>query len=306
MARSDQSGRNKQPGSGRGKRRVVESGAKRPRRSKTGSPQNRNSESRVSETSGEQVDRLQKIIARCGLASRRQAEELIRQGRVTVNGQCATLGERASLERDAIKVDGKLLRPLEAQVTLAMNKPAGVVTSTYDPEGRQTVIDLVPPRYRRALVPIGRLDYGTEGLLLLTTDGDVAQRVAHPRHGCHKVYEVKVRGTPDERSLERIRRGMNLDGYRLRPVRVSPARKRPSAGRDRQTNTWWLVELAEGRSRQIREMFKRVGHPVQRLRRLRVGTVELGALKPGEVRRLDDSEISGLTRSLARSRSRSS
>ena len=247
-------------------------------------------------------ERLQKIMARCGVASRRQAEELIRQGRVTLNGRQATLGERADLATDAIKVDGKLLRPLSSQVTLAMNKPAGVVTSTSDPEGRQTVMDLVPTRYKRALVPIGRLDYGTEGLLLLTTDGDLAQHVAHPRHGCHKTYEVKVRGQPDERSLQRIRDGMKIDGYRLRPVGVTAARRRSGTSRPRLTNSWWLVELAEGRSRQIREMFKRIGHPVQRLRRLRVGTIELGSLRPGEVRVLDETVIRSLKKSTASDR----
>ncbi len=249
-------------------------------------------------------ERLQKIMARCGVASRRHAEEIIRQGRVTLNGQQATLGQRASLESDAIKVDGKLLRPLTTQVTLAMNKPAGVVTSTHDPEGRQTVMDLVPSRHRRALVPIGRLDYGTEGLLLLTTDGDLAQRVAHPRHGCHKTYEVKVRGVPDERGLQRIRKGMSLDGYRLRPVEVVPARRRSTPGRPGINNSWWLVELAEGRSRQIREMFKRIGHPVVRLRRIRVGSVELGGLKRGHVRVLEDREIETLSRSLESGRRR--
>ena len=127
------------------------------------------------------------------------------------------------------------------------------------------------------------------------TDGDVAQKVAHPRHGCHKTYEVKVRGQPDERSLSRVRKGMVLDGYRLRPAGVS-ALRRPTSGRQRQANSWWLVELAEGRSRQIREMFKRIGHPVMRLRRLRVGSVELGSLKPGQVRVLDDAEVRALTR----------
>lgn len=234
-------------------------------------------------------ERLQKLIARAGLSSRRGAEDLIRSGRVTVNGVVATLGDQADPDEDAIRVEGRPLPAAARPLYLLLNKPSGVITTRSDPAGRRTVFDLVPTRLHRGLHPVGRLDYHSEGLLLLTTDGDFAQRVAHPRYGCHKTYEVKVKGVPSPEALERLRRGVSVDGRRLSAVSVEPARvrgARPSRG-----NSWWTVVLSEGRTRQIREMFFRIDHPVQRLRRVAIDGLADRRLRPGEARELTAAEI---------------
>jgi len=237
-------------------------------------------------------DRIQKILARAGVASRRAAEELIEAGRVTVNGTRATLGDKADPQHDAIKVDGKRIHPRTEYHYLLLNKPRAVMSTRHDPEGRPTVMDLVPPGHRKALVPVGRLDFLTEGLILLTDDGDLAHRVAHPRYGCTKTYEVKVRGTPEERTLDRLRRGLPLEGKRTAPAGIE-ARSVPGESE----NSWWTVELSEGRTRQIREMFKRVGHPVMKLRRVAIGPLRDAALPLGAVRELSDKEVEMLRRS---------
>ncbi len=229
-------------------------------------------------------DRLQRILARAGVASRRASEELIRQGRVSVNGRVATLGERADAERDAIKVDGRRVKPTVPRRYLLLNKPRRYVTTRADPEGRTTVYDLVPPGWRRGLVPVGRLDYDSEGLLVLTDDGDFAHRLSHPSFGCTKTYEVKVKGVPERSAVERLRQGVTLAGRRTAPARVSLLRKpRPER---REVNSWWTVELVEGRTRQVREMFRSVGHPVQRLRRVAIGGLSDPRLGPGGLREL--------------------
>jgi len=239
-------------------------------------------------------ERLQKLLARAGIASRRKAEELIRAARVTVNGRAAEIGDKADLERDAVKVDGKRLQPhAGAHRYLLLNKPKYVVSTVADPAGRTTVIDLVPPRLRKALVPVGRLDYATEGLLLLTDDGDFAQQVAHPRYGCVKTYEVKVKGQPTDAELDRLRGGVVLDGRRTAPCRITPRPARRQRGVEVE-NTWWKVELGEGRSRQIREMFQRIGHSVQKLRRVAIGPVADPDLPLGMVRELTEREIEQL------------
>ncbi len=239
------------------------------------------------------AERVQKILARVGLAARRKAEELIREGRVTINGRVAQLGDRADPERDAVKVDGRrVVLPREHRYLL-LNKPRGVLTAVVDPAGRPTVLDLVPPGWRKALFPVGRLDFQTEGLLLLTTDGDFAERISHPRFGCRKRYEVKVRGELALRDLERLRRGIVLAGQRTRPSRIDPIRKaRRSA--EESVNSWFLVELLEGRTRQIREMFARVGHPVLKLRRVAIGPLTDPHLPVGKVRPLTPDEIQKL------------
>jgi len=239
-------------------------------------------------------ERLQKLLARAGLASsRRAAEELIREGRVTVNGKVAELGESADPAEDAVKVDGKRLHLPVGCHYLLLNKPPAVMSTRSDPEGRPTVMDLIPAPLRRWLVPVGRLDFATEGLLLLTDDGDFAQRVSHPRHGCSKTYEVKVKGDPEEAELERLRSGIVLEGRRTAPVRIE--RWRGSRGsRTASQNTWLVVELVEGRTRQIREMFFRIGHPVQRLRRVAIGGLRDAQLRPGEVRELTAAEVASL------------
>ncbi|HEV7508825.1 MAG TPA: pseudouridine synthase [Thermoanaerobaculia bacterium] len=251
-------------------------------------------------------DRLQKILARAGVAtSRRKAEELIQEGRVTINGKVAELGEKADPERDAIKVDSRRIQPLQEHHYFLLNKPKGVMSTVTDPEGRRTVIDFVPPGMRKALVPVGRLDFNTEGLLLLTDDGEFAQRVAHPRYGSVKTYEVKVKGLPTEAQLEKLRAGMVLDGKRTAPARITARAPLKVAGARRKSesegdNSWWIVELTEGRTRQIREMFFNIGHGVLKLRRVAIGTLRDRALPVGALRSLTEQEVHRLLKSTGR------
>jgi 23S rRNA pseudouridine2605 synthase len=236
---------------------------------------------------------------------------------VTINGQVATLGTKADPAHDSIKVAGKRIRPLpERHRYVLLNKPRGFVTTTSDPEGRPTVLDLVPERMRRGLRPVGRLDFDTEGLLLLTNDGELDQRVSHPRFGCKKTYEVKVRGTPDEASLDRLRQGIRLEGRMTAPSEIRPrlgvrrrrvrdtpgpgdaagrgraaGARRPAARAAALTSSWWVVRLAEGRTRQIRDMFQRIGHPVQKLRRVAIGPLRDARLPVGACRELTEDEV---------------
>jgi 23S rRNA pseudouridine2605 synthase len=214
-----------------------------------------------------------------------------------VNGRIASLGERADPSRDAIKVDGRRLRGAPAEKTyLLLNKPKGYVTTTDDPEQRDTVMDLVPGHVRSGVRPVGRLDVQTEGLLLLTDDGDLARDVTHPSKGCAKEYEVKVSGIPAEADLARLRRGIFLDGRRTRPCAIE--RTRTTAGRG-EGNAWLRVTLREGRSRQIRRMFETLGHPVSKLKRVAIGPIRDAALPVGGTRRLTRPEVEALRRSLA-------
>lgn len=241
-------------------------------------------------------ERLQKILSEAGLASRREAEEWIREGRVRVNGKVAALGERADWSRDAIRVDGRRVHAPAAKTYVLLNKPKGVVTTASDPEGRNTVLDMLPPPLRRRVRPVGRLDVQTEGLLLLTDDGDLAARVSHPRSGCGKEYAVKVSGVPSDADLERLRRGIFLDGARLRPCLIE--RVSTTGGRGK-GNSWLRVTLFEGRSRQIRRMFQTAGHLVSKLKRTAIGPLRDGRLPPGAWRTLTPSEVKALERSLA-------
>lgn len=240
------------------------------------------------------MERLQRIMARAGLASRRQAEQWIVQGRVSVNGhRVRELGTQADAARDSIRVDGRLLRPAASGVYLAFHKPGGVLTAMRDPEGRPTVADYLrggghPP----GVVPAGRLDYGTSGLLLLSNDGDLVHRLTHPRHGVRKAYEVKLSGTPTEAQLERLRRGVRLDDGMTAPARVR-VRKRLKR------KAWLCIELREGRNRQVRRMVEAVGHTVERLVRSRFGPIALGALAPGTLRPLSREEVAALRRAAA-------
>ncbi len=234
-----------------------------------------------------EAERLQKILSRAGVASRREAERMIEAGRVRVNGRTVTaLGTRAEAGRDAIVVDGRLLRPAASaeRVTYALHKPRGVVSTRKDPEGRPTVVDFSPPGAPR-LYPIGRLDWDAEGLILLTNDGDLAFQLLRPG-SAERVYHVKVKGQPEEESLERLRSGLSLDGRRTLPAHV---RRMGRGG-----NVWIEVGLHEGRKNQLVRMFRAVGHPVLRLRRVRIGPVELGKLAPGATRRLTAVELSQL------------
>jgi 23S rRNA pseudouridine2605 synthase len=240
-------------------------------------------------------ERIQKILARAGVAARRKAEDLIREGRVTVNGKVAELGAKADPQRDSIKLDGKRVEPARQHRYLLMNKPKGFLTAVSDPDGRPTVIDLVPPPLRKALVPVGRLDFHTEGLLILTDDGEFANRLSHPRYGCHKTYEVKVKGIPEESQVDRLRRGIVLDGRRTASCRIEVLRTTPQKGEEG-GNAWYHVELSEGRTRQIREMFFRIGHPVQKLRRVAIGNLRDPDLEVGTLRELTEAERARLLR----------
>jgi pseudouridine synthase len=233
------------------------------------------------------VERLQKYLAGCGIASRRAAERLISAGRVRVNGEIvAELGTRVEPGVDRVEVDGGLVTPPPAKVYLAVNKPPGFVTTTSDPRGRATVLDLVPSLGR--LFPAGRLDADSEGLLLLTNDGELANRVMHPRYGCEKEYRALVRGTPTLQALEQLRNGIDLEEGRTAPARV--AADGPAEG----GRHWLRVTLREGRKRQVRRMLAAVGLPVERLQRVRIGPLQLGNLPPGRSRPLGRSEVAAL------------
>jgi len=252
-------------------------------------------------------ERIQRILARAGIASRRKAEELIREGRVTVNGKLAEIGSKADPERDAIKLDGKRVQPHIGDFHyLLLNKPKGVMSTVADPQERPTVMDYLPVALRKALVPVGRLDFNTEGLILLTDDGDFAQHVAHPRYGGVKVYDVKVKGRPTETQLDRLRAGIPIEGQRTMPCRITPRNLEKERRRARRSdenesdNSWWIVELTEGRTRQIREMFFRVGHPVQKLRRVAIGPLRDPDLPLGAFRELTEPEVEKLRKATSR------
>lgn len=234
-------------------------------------------------------ERLQKLIARSGLCSRREADRMVQEGRVTVNGRVAELGDRADPARDHIKVDGKKLRMAERPRYLLLYKPREVMTTCDDPEERTTVIDLVRPAIRERVFPVGRLDYHSEGLIILTNDGDLAARIGHPRYGVVREYAVKVRGDLDAQEYRILMGGVVIERRRVRPLRA----RRESVTRGG-TASWWRVEVAEGRTREVRELFFRAGHRVQRLRRTGIGPIRDDDLRPGEFRDLTDREITAL------------
>ena len=234
------------------------------------------------------AERLQKILARAGLGSRRQCEELIAQGRVTVNGQVAHLGMKADPARDDIRVDGQRIRAAEPPVYIMVNKPRWVLSTT-EPDPRRkhrTLRDLVPVPER--VFPVGRLDLESEGLVLLTNDGELAQRLMHPRYGHEKEYRVLVARIPDDKQLKAFRYGIVLpDGYRTRPARVDLLRRQGKGA-------WLRFILTEGRKRQIREMCRAVGLPVVRLIRTRIGPLRLKDVGVGEWRYLTPAEVRAL------------
>jgi pseudouridine synthase len=236
-------------------------------------------------------ERLQKILSRAGVASRRAAETLIAQGRVSVNGTTVTEpGTRADASRDEIRVDGRRLPAAEPKRYILLNKPPGYVTTRSDPQRRSTVVDLLAG-VREYVYPVGRLDYDTDGLLLLTNDGDLAAALTHPRHGVPRTYEARVVGVPDDRALETLRRGVPLDGHRTRPAEV----ERIPGGRRDATTTLRLT-IREGRNRQVRRMCEAVGHPVQKLTRTRIGPLSDRRLRQGEWRDLTLQEVRSLRR----------
>jgi 23S rRNA pseudouridine2605 synthase len=239
-----------------------------------------------------QEERLQKIIAHAGVASRREAEAMIRSGRVTLNGRVVTeLGTKANAERDHIKVDGKLISSAEEHRYILLYKPKEVMTTVEDPQGRRTVIDLVRG-IRERIYPVGRLDYHSEGLVLLTNDGELAFKVSHPTHGSVKTYHVKVRGVPEERMIDKLRRGITIEGKRTLPCEIE--RLKTTGRTEDEGNSWFEVKLREGRTHQIRKMFQAVGHPVSKLRRVAIGPLSDPKLTPGVWRELTKQEVKQL------------
>jgi len=233
--------------------------------------------------------RLHTFIAHAGIASRRAAESLIREGRVTVNGRVVReMGVVIDPDRDAVKCDGKLVRRPAGRRYFVLNKPKGVLSTLSDPEGRPTVKDFLPPGKGR-LYPVGRLDWDAEGILLITDDGSLGNRLAHPRYGAERTYQVKVRSVIDEKTLTRLRRGVRLEDGEVRPERVRILRSS-------RTSTWLTVTLREGRHHEVKRLFGALGHPVQKLKRVSFAGLTLGTLQPGRTRRLTGPEVDQLRR----------
>lgn len=235
-----------------------------------------------------EAERAHKVLARLGVGSRRVCEDLIRDGRVTINGETATIGDKVT-ESDQLAVDGAVLSTKPDAVTYLLNKPSGVVSTASDTHGRPTVVDMVPTEPR--VFPIGRLDMDTEGLLLLTNDGDLANRLAHPRFGVDKEYIAHVEGQPGRGSLRRLREGVELDDGVTAPAQASVVA--PGVIR---------LVIHEGRNRQVRRMLDAVGHPVLRLVRSRVGPIVDPKLKPGSFRTLTGDEVLALQRAASSTR----
>lgn len=230
--------------------------------------------------------RLQKVLAVRGWGSRRVCEEMIAAGRVTVNGEVAGLGRRVEVERDLVEVDGVPIGIKPGLVYMLLNKPPGVVTTAHDPQGRPTVVQLVPSEPR--VYPVGRLDVATEGLILLTNDGDLANRLAHPSHGVEKEYLADVAGEVTPGALRKLRAGIELEDGMTAPAKVS----QPTPGVLR-------ITIHEGRNRQVRRMCAAVGNPVERLVRVRIGPLRDAQLAPGQWRQLTDAEVRSLAESAA-------
>lgn len=240
------------------------------------------------------MERLQKIIAAAGIASRRKAEQLISSGRVAVNGRTVTeLGTKADPEQDHIRVDGKLLHGPQRQVYVLLNKPKGYVTTVTDPEGRPTVMSLLRGIKAR-VYPVGRLDYASEGLLLLTNDGDLAQRLMKAASHVSKTYLVKVSGQPSEEALAKLRTSVSIETDQGRRVKTAPAKVRIIR---EATNPWYEITLIEGRNRQIRRMFEQVGHHAEKIKRVRYGPLQLD-VPPGQYRQLTAQEVARLKSSI--------
>ena len=241
------------------------------------------------------TERLQKILAGAGVASRRKAEEIIAAGRVTVNGSVVTeLGTKADLEQDEVVVDDKPLRMRQRLLYFLLNKPKGYVTTVSDPEGRATVMDLLPKDIER-VYPVGRLDYGSEGLLLLTNDGALAQLLMKAGSHVPKTYLVKVSGRPSEKDIQRLRSGISIPLEDGRRVKTSPAKIRLA---ENTPNPWYEVVLIEGRNRQIRRMFEKVGHLVEKIKRVQLGPIVLD-VEPGKYRSLTVKEVAQLKGAVA-------
>jgi 23S rRNA pseudouridine2605 synthase len=241
------------------------------------------------------AERLQKILSAAGIASRRAAEEYIRQGRVSVNGHTITeLGTKADPDGDDIRVDGRRLKQPSRRRYILLYKPRGYITSRSDPQKRPTVIDLLTKGgVREYVYPVGRLDYESEGLLIVTSDGDLAAKLTHPSHGVARQYEARVKGVPDAHTLERLSKGVVLDGRRTSPAEVEVVKVLETTGTPQSVVS---VTIHEGRNRQVRRMCEAVGHPVMRLRRVRIGPITDPNIRPGEFRDLSPKEIAALKR----------
>jgi len=247
-------------------------------------------------TAGTPGDRLQKILSAAGIASRRAAEQMITAGRVSVNGAVvAELGTRADPDRDDIRVDGRRIRTGQRRRYILLNKPRGYMTTRSDPEHRPTVLDLLPD-VGEYIYPVGRLDYDSEGLLLLTNDGDLVQRLLHPKHEVEREYHARVRGVPDGNDLDRLRRGVVIEGRRTAPAAV---RLLDTGLGAREDQALVSIALHEGRTRQVRDMCDAVGHPVVRLKRVRFGPISDRTLKVGQHRELAAGEVAALKRGAA-------
>lgn len=232
-------------------------------------------------------ERLQKILSRMGVASRRKSEEMIEEGRVTVNGKVAVLGQKADAGRDHIKLDGKLLsRPSERKLYLALNKPVNVLTTLDEEEDRPTVRQYLK-HIKERVYPIGRLDFDTEGLLLFTNDGELAHAVTHPSKKVSKTYRVKIKGALDDNAAERLRRGIRLEDGNTAPAQLKRLRLA-------EANSWVEIAITEGRKRQIRRMLQAVGHPVIKLIRVSIDGVKLGRMSAGQIRELSNEEVKRL------------
>ena len=240
------------------------------------------------------MERLQKILSQAGIASRRASEQLMLDGRVTVNGATVReLGTKADPASDDIRVDGRRVKIVEHHRYLLLNKPRGYVTSRSDPQQRPTVLDLLRG-VREYVYPVGRLDFETEGLLLLTNDGELAARLTHPRHGIARVYEARVVGIPDAHDLDRLQRGMVIEGRRMRAAEVTLLPVKRDA-----TGATLVITLREGRNRQVRNMCDAIGHPVDHLKRVAIGPIRDSRLKLGFWRDLTDDEVARLRKSTA-------
>ena len=233
-------------------------------------------------------ERLQKILSKCGIASRRKAEELILEGQVKVNGATATLGMKADIDKDHIKVKGKLIQGVRHKVYLMLNKPEKCITSMNDPEGRPTVKDFLKG-VKTNVFPVGRLDYNSEGLLIMTNDGDLANSILHPKKKIDKTYLVKINGLLENKDILKLEKGISLEDGKTSPAKIRKVKKTDA-------NSWIEITIHEGRKRQIRRMLEKVGHPVIKLRRIRINGLELGRLPIGAVRHLKPEEIERLRR----------
>jgi 23S rRNA pseudouridine2605 synthase len=232
------------------------------------------------------MERLQKILSQAGIASRRASEQLMLVGRVTVNGRTIReLGTKADASTDDIRVDGRRIKIAETHRYILLNKPRGYVTTRSDPQKRPTVIDLLGA-VREYVYPVGRLDFDSEGLLILTNDGDLAAKLTHPSHGVARVYEARVLGVPDDHDIRRMSRGIEIDGRRTGPAEVELLPRGRSA--DRAT---LRITIREGRNRQVRKMCEAIGHPVDALTRVAIGPIRDTRLKTGHWRELTDDEV---------------